>query len=72
MKAWHFRVAYTALAAGIGFFEWRAIKNEYKGDTITENVRLVIFFHPVLWYSFLGLYFGFGVWMTRHFWWRRK
>lgn len=71
MKRWHFLAAY---AIGLAFLlgpETVAIVNDVPQDTITENVRLGIFAHPVVWYSSLGLYTGFGVWLTRHFWWRK-
>ena len=72
MSAWKFRVGYMAGALIVLGFEIIAIVNSGRDDTITENVRNVIFLHPVVWYSLLGLYLGFGAWMTRHFWWRKQ
>ena len=70
------RAIFLALyAIGAAFLigpETVAIFNDAGGDTITENVRDVIFFAPVVWYISLFGFAGFTLWLVRHFWWRKQ
>jgi len=69
---WFFRIGYAVPAVMILIVELCAIFNEVSGDTITENVRSIIGIAPFFWYTTLGFYAGLTLWMTRHFWWRKK
>lgn len=69
---WLYRVAYIAGVVILVGAEVAAIVNDVTGDTITENTRNVIFVHPLIWWTAIGLWFGIGIWVTRHFWWRKK
>ena len=72
MKPWHFRVGYVVGTAIILALEIMAIANNVSDDTITENVRDVIFVHPIVWLVTLGANAGFIVWFCRHMWWRKQ
>ena len=69
---WFYRCCYIVGMIILLAAEFGAIFNDASGDTITENTRNVIDIAPILWYSTLGLYLGIGIWLTRHFWWRKK
>ncbi len=69
---WFYRIGYAVPATIILVVEVCAIFNSISGDTITENVRSVIGIAPFFWYTTLGFYAGLTIWMTRHFWWRKR
>lgn len=69
---WSYRSAYIVGALILIIAEFLAIFNGISGDTITENVRNVLDVAPILWYSLLGLWIGIAIWMTRHFWWKKR
>jgi hypothetical protein len=71
-RVWAIRLWYLLGALAILGAEVYAIVNAETGDTITENIRLVVFYHPLVWAVTLGATLGLLYWMTKHFWWRQK
>jgi len=71
MRNWLFRLGYLSGALLILALEIVAIIDPADGDTITENVRLVVLSGPFAWSVTLGATIGLLAWMVRHFWWNR-
>ena len=72
MNPWVYRAAYVIGTVIIVVAEVAAIVNTVSSDTITENIRNVIFVHPIIWAIALGANAGFAYWFVRHMWWRKK
>lgn len=72
MRTWLFRLGYLAGALLILALEIVAIIDPADGDTITENVRLVVLSGPFAWSLTLGATVGLLAWMVRHFWWNKQ
>lgn len=63
-----YRAAWAAWAAVGCVLEVWALRRKAKGDTLTEQVRAVLFGHPSLWWAGAGL----AMWAFLHFFLRRR
>lgn len=69
---WHYMAGYAILGLGILMLELFGVFNDSPGDTISEATWNVLDWHPLFWWVGLGMFGGFVVWLTRHFWWHKK
>jgi len=58
----------VTMAAWFGIAEYMAVSNDYKGDTLSENLRELIGKHKALWYGTLVVWIVFTLWFLGHIW----
>jgi hypothetical protein len=54
--------------AWFGIAEYMALSNKHEGDTLSENLRVLIGKHKALWYATLIIWIIFSSWFLGHIW----